>query len=155
MIHLIIDVNVIPLVISEYKDKKAKCLIMNYIMKRKAKWVYGGKTYKNELRVFKREEYLNFFAQLSRASLYADLSKDKEIDSMEKEIYKLKKKAGNFNDGHLIAVAIIGSVRIIYTHDEKSHKYLTNKSLYPKKCEIPKVYNSNVKNKYLNQWMSQ
>ncbi|HDS3848405.1 hypothetical protein [Legionella pneumophila] len=95
---------------------------------------YGGSKYKAELQLAK--SYLSIIIELEKKRKVIKLNDD-EVDSL----YPIIKEKGNctdFDDEHLVAIAIISGSTVICTEDRRAEKFLKNKIFYSKR-PAPKI----------------
>jgi len=85
--------------------------VLEWIVVGKGKVVYGGATYKKELRKARNYE-IRFFAELRRNGKVVDVDKIK-VDQTEKKI-KAQNINPNFNDPHLLAIIIVSKLSFNY-----------------------------------------
>ena len=98
--------------------------------------IYGGTTYKNELR--RSPKYLRVMVEQHRAgkTLQIDTSL---VDKEERRLIRLLNKVG-FDDPHIIAMIIVSRCRLLCTKDRRSHQYVLDNALYTGDSECPAIY---------------
>ena len=119
------------------KDKRHKFYapVLDWIEKKKGFVVFGGTTYKGELR--KAYRYLRMIRNLKDAGKAVSIS-DKAVDEEEQRIADLTKSAGRrCNDRHIIALLSASRCNLLCTEDGKSHRYVKNTAFY---CDRTKVH---------------
>lgn len=138
-----------PLFISIFKssdpDYSNFSGLRNWIENGPGKFVLGGSLYRKEL--------LNVWSVLSLLSNFERSGKTVSIDdsNVDKEVKAVKQlnKSKDFDDPHLAALVRASLCKIIATRDKRSHKHLTDSTLYKKPCSKPKIYSGNRNNKIL------
>lgn len=111
----------------------------------KAKLVYGGTKYKQELSKLKK--YFQYLVELRKMGRIAQID-DKLVDIEEGHIKKkinesevlTKGKKKDFDDPHIIAILIVSGCRLFCSKDKRADKYLKMKTLYPKHFIRPSIY---------------
>ncbi len=142
--NIVIDPGVIPCTFEASNSRfEAYKHVLEKIQKRKVKFVIGGSLYKTQLG--KLSSYIRLLNQFSTAGMAIKLE-DEAVDGEQERVVErcIKSKTckdQTFDDPHLIALAIIGSCKVICTDDARSHIFIKSKELYPKDCSIPKIYN--------------
>lgn len=137
---LIIDAGAMPAVFSKNHSKHDDfVLVKDWVENGNGKVVYGGTTYKKELKNLQR--FLGVISELDKKNRVLKQSKslDSEIDEEEERIRKLV-KTKDFDDPHLAAIVSCTGVRIIASSDKRKDKYLKRKNLYRKGIKVPKMY---------------
>lgn len=110
--------------------------------------VYGGSKYKRELN--QSTKYLRLFKRFNNARRIIKIS-DEKVDELEEKISKeLEEKIKpnipkhdfdeNFNDPHIVSIAIISKCRIVCTNDGGLSDFLKMSQFYPQGVDIPKIY---------------
>ncbi len=135
---IIIDTNAFASVFSKSsKDHKEFACIFDWVRKnQKAKFVYGGDKY---------------YEELWGANKYFDLLENLRMQGSVQLInhtlvnqYQLKLKAEwpeDFNDTHLAAIVEVSGCRLICTKEEKARKYLEKEKVYCN-SKVPKIFRS-------------
>lgn len=138
-----------PLFISIFKssdsDHGSFSGLRDWISSGPGKFVLGGSLYKQELS--KIESVLNLLKNFERSGKTVSID-DSKVDKEVKAVKKLK-KSKDFDDPHLAALVRASFCKIIATRDKRSHKHLTDSSLYKKPCSKPKIYGGNRNNSIL------
>jgi hypothetical protein len=136
---VVVDVNSISSVFSEGDENHKDFLpVFDYITNGGGAMVAGGEKYKRELFTLRR--YNKIFLELRRQNrlVYID---DDVVNTIENHV--IEKTAGtNCNDQHIIALLSASSCGILCTKDIRMHKYVKNKSLYPKNSRKVRIYSS-------------
>lgn len=110
--------------------------------------VYGGTTYKKELK--QSTKYMKLFKHYNDARRIIKIS-DEEVDEIEKQInteledkirptisdHDFKKKC---NDAHIVSIAIVSKCKIVCTNDGGLSNLLRMSRFYPEGADVPKVY---------------
>lgn len=110
--------------------------VLNWIRNGKGKIVFGGTTYRNELRRAKR--YLGIIGELKKARRIVEVSND-EVDREQKRIESLVSHR-DFDDPHLIAIVAVSRCKLICSSDKRAYRFIKRASLYPKAGMRPKIY---------------
>lgn len=113
--------------------------ILEWIINKEGKIIYGGTKYKNELKKA-IGKYRRLF-QLLESKGKIILLDDAKVDGTQKEIEALEINP-DFDDPHLIAIIIESGCRIICTNDKRAIRFLKDTSLYPCSRMRPKIYSS-------------
>jgi len=122
--------------------------VRNWVFKGAGKLLYGGKKYKDEMRMAKK--YLRFFASLDRAGKIIKLDDDK-VNSHQIKVKELE-DSKDFDDPHLIAIIIESKCQLICTNDKRAIPYIKNNKFYPKGIKCPKIYSSKRNHKLLSNY---
>jgi len=136
--NLIIDTNIFhkffdPTHLSHKNYRSVyKCLI-----ECKGKMFIGGSKFEKEL-FNGLKKYRGILLELRRKGKLVTLPKD-EVDN---EVIRLKhlEAKRDFDDPHLIACIILGSIKIICTDDSRADKYIKDSKFYPKSFKVPSIY---------------
>ncbi len=138
---MIIDTNTISCVFSSDNNKHNDFKpVLKWFLYDKAKIILGGKLLTKEL----SEKHLQRFLPLMKE--FALLNKihyisNEQVDLKEEEI-KSKEKNKDFDDPHIIALAILSKAKIICSDDSRSFKFIKKMKEYDNNCIIPKIYTS-------------
>jgi hypothetical protein len=134
---IVIDINAISNVFNSRDERHSEFIpVLNWILYGRGKIVFGGETYRQELKNSK--SYLPLIVELGRARKTVPVSEDQVNDYESRTIELVKDK--NCDDAHLIAIIAVSGCRLICSNDCASHKYVKNKKLYPKRCRVPSFY---------------
>ena len=119
------------------KNHKKFKPVNDWIVSGSGKFVYGGTKYIEQLKQGRRARLV---AELSRRGKVVRLPTE-EVDAVAA---KLKEKVPDrdFDDEHIVAIAIVSKCRIVCTGDKRSHPYIKRRDLYPKPMKPPKIYQS-------------
>jgi predicted nucleic acid-binding protein len=136
---LVIDINVIGSVFNpkaEYHPNFEP--VYNWIVHGKGKIIWGGTTYRDELRSGK---YLRLLTRLNNSRKTVKIDPD-NVDEIE---VRLKNECcgseyKGFNDHHIVALIIASKCKLICTGDNESDRFLKNGSLYPSGVGVPSIY---------------
>ncbi len=112
--------------------------VLKWVIYGKGKLIYGGTTYKKEMK--KASKYIKLFTNLQRAGKLILVS-DENVDIYENKLIK-KCKDKDFDDPHLVAIIIESGCKIICTNDKRAIPFLKEKSLYMNMVDKPKIYQS-------------
>ncbi len=136
---IIVDTNCLANVFSMSSQKHNQFKpVLDWILLGKGKIVYGGSKYKRELKNATKYQYLFRLMKECGKVIVGD---DKEIDKHEHQIQS-KNNNKEFNDAHLLAIAISTKCRIICSEDTTSIKFVTDMKNFPQKMEKPVYYTS-------------
>jgi hypothetical protein len=119
--------------------------VLVWLLKGKGKFIYGGKTYKDELRKLCSEKYYNVLTELSRSSKVIVLP-DEKIDKKEQLIKndlktrRIKMNDKRYNDAHIVAIISVSKVRLVSSGDKKSYRFLREDRHYDSPKDIPAIY---------------
>ena len=133
---VVIDINVINAVFSEQNAKHSEFrAVKQWILKGKGKLVFGGSTYKREL---KDEAVLSMIAELerSRKTVHVD---DNKVDQWESRFKAMIPRA-DFDDPHLVAIFRVSRCLVFCSEDQVAGQYVQKRSFYPKRHPIPYIY---------------
>lgn len=119
--------------------------ILDWITKGNGKIVYGGKTYKKELKQStKYHKIFRYFLTKGRVVMIPD----EEVDLIEEELIPIYKDTHGYNDHHIVAIVIASKCRLVCTRDEGLIDYLKECQHYPNRFKKPLIY-KNFSNKNL------
>lgn len=134
---LILDTNCFANVFNKSSEKHHEFEpILKWITKGKGKLVYGGTTYKLELK--KARKFIPIFNLLKQIGKAIEVDNN-TVDQIESEIKTLIDDS-DFDDQHLPAIVRASRCRVICSEDKRSIKFVQNRTLYPKGIDIPKYY---------------
>jgi len=135
---IVIDANTLTCVFNnENIDHSNFVPVYDWIITGKGKMVIGGSHYGEELN---QVRYLiPFIAQLIKANKVKVLDKQ-SVDDKEAEILGLV-TGRDFDDPHIIAIVVIGGIRLVCTNEKRAIPFFTNKCFYSK-GKAPKIYTS-------------
>lgn len=150
--YIIIDINCLASVFNEKTaDHQNFKALKIWIMSSKGKVVFGGTTYKNELK--KCHTYLKLIQELFKINKAIKI--DTECVDINEAIVvqraidnNLAKIKQDFDDPHLIALVNTSKSEIICTKEERAVDFIKSQCLYDKGIRRPKIY-SQFKNKNL------
>ena len=136
---MIIDTNVIACVFSSDNIKHNQFKpVLKWFLYDKAKIILGGKLLTKEL----GEKHLCRFLPLMKE--FAILNKvhyinNEQVDEKEDEI-RTKEQDSDFDDPHIISLAILSKAKIICSDDSRSFKYIAKIKEYDSSSIPPKIY---------------
>jgi len=134
---VVIDSNCLTITFNENNSLYSEFEIVNrMIMNNKIKLIYGGSTYREELK--RMPNYLKIIVELRKAGK-AHLLETSEVDNKENEIETNPLCIG-CNDIHIIAIVIVSGCRLVCSRDIGLHPYLRKRDLYPNRLSPPKIY---------------
>ena len=146
---IVIDMNTLPAVFDEENQQHQTFVpVKNWILKGKGKMVYGGNTYKGELK--KLSKFIPVLAELKKSRKIIEFD-DAAIDLKEKAILQDLKTRGinsknkSYNDAHLVAIISFSRVKVICSLDKSSYRFLREIKYYQASTDRPVIY-SNLKN---------
>lgn len=136
---IIIDTNCFANVFSKKSEKHEEFKpVLEWILAGKGMVVYGGNTYKKELRKARKYQMIMRLLKENKKVIHGD---DEQIDELEKQNKEIFPEA-DFDDPHLPAIVQITKCMLICSEDMRSVKYVRDKKLYPKGFTIPSYYAS-------------
>jgi hypothetical protein len=109
--------------------------VLKWIRDGKGKIILGGTKYQKEMRACGILGLLVEFERQGRVVHLADAVVDKVCKSL-----KVKVPDNDFDDEHIIAIAVLSKCRVICTDDQRAIKYKKMKNLYEKGTRPPKIY---------------
>nr|VFJ63666.1 MAG: hypothetical protein BECKFM1743A_GA0114220_103382 [Candidatus Kentron sp. FM]VFJ65400.1 MAG: hypothetical protein BECKFM1743C_GA0114222_103942 [Candidatus Kentron sp. FM]VFK15676.1 MAG: hypothetical protein BECKFM1743B_GA0114221_103832 [Candidatus Kentron sp. FM] len=110
--------------------------VFQWVVRGKGKLVYGGRTYKDEMRAASR--YIPMFADLERAGKIVIL-KDENVNELQSKIRNIE-PSDRFDDPHLVAIVLESKCRIVCTRDTRAIPYLKDSRFYTDGIKKPKLY---------------
>lgn len=110
--------------------------VLRWIKDGKGKIVYGGTTYKNELR--RATKYLRLMVQLKTAGKIIEIC-DEMVDRHEEDLAK-QVPDPDFDDRHIAAIIKVSGCKLVCTQDARSHRFLKRSELYRPHRSRPKFY---------------
>lgn len=135
---MIIDANVIPCVFSHTNEKHKYFLpVLKWLLFGKAKIVLGGKLYREEI-LEKQKSYTKLFLELNKINKVHCLNNEL-IDQKTEEI-KVKEPDPDFDDPHIIALAINSRCKLICSDDARSFKFIHKIKTYDSNSIEPYIY---------------
>ncbi len=137
---IVIDMCALSPVFNE-KDKNHSKFkpVFEWIIKGKGQIVYGGSTYKDELREANRYDRAYFKILEKNGKL--KLVDDAKVDIAEHKIQKIAKKNGiKFNDHHIVAIIVVSKCLLVCTTNVNHVKQIRDPEFYPRNIERPKIY---------------
>lgn len=134
---IVIDMNTLPAVFEKSSSEYPQFSCVNEWLKKKenAKIVYGGSTYKTELK--KASKYLRVFSEYAKMRKVV-LIDDVKVDAEECWV-KSQVESKDFDDPHIIAIIRASKCKLICSRDIRAHPFFKNSSLYNTGC-VPKIY---------------
>lgn len=134
---IVIDINRIPSVLNpESADHYEFEPVLTWVNDRKGKIVYGGTTYKRELRGAKR--YYGILLEMRKGGMVEEVD-EATVDRVEEEVRR-KILHRNFNDQAIVAIVIVSRCRLVCSNDRKSFAFIKQPILYPKDFPRPRIY---------------
>ena len=126
---IIIDTNTFASVFNEQcREHKKFVPVYKWIRFGKGRVVYGGTTYKNELRQAPR--YWGVFIELRKQGKAQPVDDDK-VDQRQAELEAMVHRK-DFDDAHIIAIVTVSGCRLVCSDDMRAYPFIQDKSLYPK-----------------------
>jgi peptide subunit release factor 1 (eRF1) len=119
---LIVDANVASLVFTSDPPKEFNP-VTNALLRGEAVAIYGGQLTREYLKLGPVRRFLVALDRAGRAKQLPENQIDTEAAKLASE------RACQSNDHHIIAIARIGHVRLLCSHDEALHADFTNKTL--------------------------
>jgi predicted nucleic acid-binding protein len=111
--------------------------VFDWIIRGKSKLILGGTEYEQKELREKMPKYLNLLANLARAGKIHRVSSD-QVDAETKRLEAHKNK--DFDDPHIVALCIVSKTKLLCSQDKRSHKFVKNRSFYPKGQKPPNIY---------------
>lgn len=134
---LIVDTNCFGCFFDENnQDYKEFVPAHDWVFNKEGKLMYGGSTFLSEMG--KANKYRRLILELNKKGKAISLDKN-EVDIEEKRIKGMEPDP-DFDDPHLVAMAIVGRCQIICTRDKRAFKFLKKKDFYPANVVRPKLY---------------
>lgn len=110
--------------------------VLEWVIKGKGFFVYGGKKYLDELK--RAKSFLLIFRLLRDIGKAVEINQEK-IDNYQKTVEQ-KEQDPDFDDPHLPAIVAVSRCRLICSTDDRSIRFVTRKEFYPKGFAVPKYY---------------
>lgn len=133
---LILDINVLHNIFEQKSNQSiAFSLVDQWLRKPVSKIATGGTKYNKEL--LETRKYIPFFIELDKKRKVVKLS-DAEVDKKAKQVKKIVNDT-DFDDEHLIAIAILAKAFAVCTNDARAEKFIKEAKLYPKNFTRPKI----------------
>lgn len=134
---LIIDTNTFASVFNEgCQDHEEFSPVKTWIMEGKGKAIFGGSTYRKELK--EALSYLKLFNTLKDIGKACEVPQE-DVDEVEIQLKQLESHR-DFDDAHIVAIAIVSKINLICSKDSRSHPFLKDRRFYPKGMKRPKIY---------------
>ena len=135
---MIVDANAIPCVFSSNNSKHTGYKpVLKWLLFGKAKLILGGKLYTEEI-VRKQKSYINLLLELNKYNKIHFIDNNL-VDSKEKEI-KRNETNPDFDDPHIIALAILSKAKVICSDDSRSFKFIKKIKEYDTNSSVPRIY---------------
>lgn len=135
---MIIDANVFPCVFSPNNAKHSKFKpVLEWLIFGKAKMILGGKLFREEI-LQKQKSFTPLLLELNKLNKIHMLDNDL-IDNKEQEI-KSKENDPDFDDPHIIALAIESRCKLICSDDARSFKFIHKIKTYDNNSIEPSIY---------------
>jgi len=110
-----------------------------WIRKGKGFVVYGGKTYKDELKQT-LTYFLGVFAELRKARKVIEINE--QLVNKEERLVKKMEPDPKFDDAHIVAIFRVSRCRLLCSLDSSSDRFIKDKSLYHINQKPPAIYRS-------------
>jgi hypothetical protein len=137
---IIIDANAIPPVFNQGDSCHGEFSPVEvWIRSGKGKMVYGGTTYRNQLR--RLGKYIPILYELDFAGKIIKIDHLK-VDQAEADVVK-RVMDSRCDDHHIIALVIVSGCKLLCSNDHSSFVYIKEKSYYPSGTKPPKIYTGN------------
>lgn len=134
---IIIDTNTFASVFDSNSEEHVEFSpVLNWIRNGKGKIVFGGTTYRNELR--RAKKYLRIINELKKARKIVEVCND-EVDREQRRIESLITHR-DFDDPHLVAIVSVSKCKLICSSDKRAYPFIKNGSLYPSVGMRPRIY---------------
>lgn len=136
---IIIDTNTFASVFDSNSEEHGEFRpVLNWIRNGKGKIVFGGTTYRNELR--RARKYLAVISEFKKARKIVEVSNN-EIDREQRRIESLITHR-DFDDPHLVAIVSVSRCKLICSNDKRAYPFIKEASLYPRAGMRPRIYSS-------------
>lgn len=137
---LVIDACCLPKVLNPHDEEHAHFqAVCEWIFKGDGRMIYGGTKYRRELR--RLQKYLKVVSELNRKGRVIEVA-DERVDALE-TLIRTTLPDKQFNDEHLVAIAIASRCCVICTNDGDAIRYLKRSELYsPHRMRRPRIYSS-------------
>lgn len=136
---MIIDTNTISCLFSadnkKHNDFKP---VLRWLVYDKAKINLGGRLLTEELAVGNLRHFIPLINELARLNKIHYIN-NVQVNLKEQEI-KDNNSSHDFDDSHIIALAIVSKAKIICSDDSRSFKFIKKINEYDNKSDIPKIY---------------
>ncbi len=137
---MVIDANSIPYVFSKDNQNHNDFQpVLHWLIYDKAKICLGGKLFTKEI-VEKQNNYVSLLMELKKFNKIHFINNDL-VNAKENEIRK-KEKSPDFDDPHIIALLILGKVKILCSNDARLFKFVRKIKEYDDGADVPKIYTS-------------
>jgi hypothetical protein len=136
---LVIDVNAMGAVFDrENADHSNFKTIEEWVISGKAKLIFGGTKYREEIAKLSNRKYVGLFNQLRqmRKIVYAD---DGLVDTRTLEVGAME-SATDFNDQHVVGLISTSAAKVLCTNDNPLIKYAKMSKFYPKHQKPPFIF---------------
>lgn len=138
---MIIDTNTISSVFaSDNLQHKEFEPILKWLIYGKAKICVGGRYLTEELAGKNLRRYLPLIKELAKFNK-VHFYDNNIVNAKENEIKQIEKDP-DFDDPHILALAIIAKAKIICSDDSRSFKFIKKLKEYDKNADVPKIYTS-------------
>jgi hypothetical protein len=135
--RIVIDANALSVVLDPGNQNHEEFKpVFDWIFSGRGKMTYGGTRYENELS--RMRGLLGLIVELKKRGSTIVLERD-SVDEMEDTIARAVGDS-RFNDPHILAIVIVGRCRFVCSVDKGLHKFLQDRSLYPKNLPTAKIY---------------
>lgn len=137
---LIVDTNCLSKVFKQSnKDHSSFAPVLAWILNGNGKLIIGGNTFKREI-LGEISWFRGLLIQLTKAQKVVTIE-DSKVDLLEEKIRNQIKDA-DFDDPHIVALAVSSKTKIVCTQDKRSLPHLCNKDVFPKRQSPPAIYSS-------------
>ena len=137
MTRIVIDSNALSRVFNPLNAEHGEYRpVLKCISTGKGIMVYGGSSYVRELGQLSRIQ--GIVVELWRAGKVVILEPG-EVDREETRLRALV-KTRRFDDHHIVAIVIVGKCTVICSAEREALGFFTDRSLYPKRFKLPKIY---------------
>jgi len=136
---LVLDANSFPAVFrTDTVDHKQFRPVTKWIMGGPGFLVYGGTTYKNELR--EMSKYWSLVLELKKRGRVKEIN-DNVVNKHERKV-KLLVGTCDCDDCHIIAIFRASGCQLLCSKDRRADKYIKKKTLYDGGQTPPAIYRS-------------
>lgn len=143
---VVIDINTLAPVFNEESERHEEFVhVKHWIESGRGRLVYGGSTFKGELR--KAYRYLRLVRQMKDSGLAVAI-RDDVVDAAEEKVKDLT-NGTDCDDQHIIALLGASRCPLLCSEDVQSYKYVRNRALYPADMPRVRIYSSSRNRKLL------
>lgn len=116
--------------------------IYDWLIKNKGSIIIGGSKYREEIGLKGKKRKLNaspYLSELKKKNVNIWFIDDSTVDTLEANL-KIRNDDPNFNDPHIIAMAIVTKCKLICTSEKSALVFFKDHRLYPNNFHLPMIY---------------